>query len=326
MERLWNTGTFVAAQEFLTGRRSDIELVLADPHSLPAMAHAKYARVLLVLATAAIATCVSNNPRDAKGRSPRAKVELRDGAPDPWNSTGIKGVQYNPSYSMNSIMTWFVAGSVSQPCLPPSPRCRQRRIDYDASLVATEIGYAASASANTIRVHLNWIPWFLNPTQFLANVESTIGAAAARGVRVILAVFDATGCCDPTPSWVKDGQYNTTGWVQNPGQAMVNNASSWTLLDSYVAALTTAYGRDPRVVGWDVLYQPQLATQQPSGGELWDGWQGGYRALQRCCLQAPSTSSSTSRRPCEEPWTPRSRSQPFRSFRADPLATPRRCP
>lgn len=128
-------------------------------------------------------------------------------------------------------------------------------------------------------MHLNWIPWFLNPTQFLANVENVIGAAAARGVRVILAVFDATGCCDPSPSWVKDGQYNTTGWVQNPGQAMVNNASSWAVLDSYVAALTAAYGRDPRVVGWDVLYQPQLATQQPSGGELRmeGGCVGGHR-------------------------------------------------
>lgn len=76
------------------------------------MAWAKYVRVFLLLACAAIVTGVSRNPRDAKGRSPRAngEVELHV-ASDPWNSTGIKGVQYNPSYSMNSIMTWCVAGS-----------------------------------------------------------------------------------------------------------------------------------------------------------------------------------------------------------------------
>lgn len=144
-------------------------------------------------------------------------------------------------------------------------RCR---INYNHATIVTELGYAAAASANTVRIHLNWIPWFLNSATFLANVDRFVGAAAASGLRVIFAVFDATGCCDPTPAWVADGQYNTTGWVQNPGQAMVSNESSWADLDSYVNALTAKYGRDPRVIGWDVMYQPQLDTQQPSGGAI----------------------------------------------------------
>ena len=123
------------------------------------------------------------------------------------------------------------------------------------------------ASANVVRVHLNWIPWYLNSNTFLGNLEHFIATAATNGLRVILAVFDATGCCDPTPAWVSDGQYNTTGWVQNPGQAMVDNASSWAVLDAYVAAITSLYENDSRILGWDVMYQPQLDLQQPSGGE-----------------------------------------------------------
>ncbi len=136
----------------------------------------------------------------------------------------------------------------------------------------TEIGFAAAATANTLRIHLHWIPWFLNSQAFLANLEHVITTAAARNIRIVLAVFDGTGCCDPSPSWVSDGQYNTTGWVQNPGLAMVNNISSWAVLDSYVAALTSVYQKDSRVVGWDVMYQPQLDVQQPSGGEVRCSW------------------------------------------------------
>ena len=141
------------------------------------------------------------------------------------------------------------------------------RVDYNKTVVAKEIGFAAAASANTLRVHLNWIPWFLDPNTFMANLEHLVSTAALNHIKVILAVFDSTGCCDPTPAWVANGQYNSTGWVQNPGQAMVNNASSWPVLDTYVAALTAAYGQDARVLGWDVMYQPQLDVQQPNGGK-----------------------------------------------------------
>jgi hypothetical protein len=47
----------------------------------------------------------------------------------------------------------------------------------------------------------------------------TVSAAAGLGMRVILAPFDATGCCDATPAWVASGQYNTTGWIASPGPA-----------------------------------------------------------------------------------------------------------
>lgn len=197
---------------------------------------------------------------DARGRTPnweylsslpgftdmrstsRHQVQQLDAA-DPWNATGIKGVHYNPSYTMNSIMTW---------------------VNFDAAVVTKELGFASAASATHVRIALNWIPWAVDATGFLANLEQTVSTASGLGMKTIFQVFDGTGCCDPTPAWVTNGQYNSTGWVSTPGDAMVNNASSWSVLEAYVDALTAKYGRDARVAGWDVMYQP--IVELPSQG------------------------------------------------------------
>jgi ER lumen protein retaining receptor len=44
----------------------------------------------------------------------------------------------------------------------------------------------------------------------------------------------------------------------------MKNATLLTILDAYVMALTSLYGKDPRVVGWDVLFQPNLCGSDPT--------------------------------------------------------------
>lgn len=69
-------------------------------------------RAFACAALLAVAVAAAHNPRELRGRSPNprfARAVPALSAPlasDPWNSTGIKGVQYDPSYAMNSIMTW----------------------------------------------------------------------------------------------------------------------------------------------------------------------------------------------------------------------------
>jgi hypothetical protein len=160
-------------------------------------------------------------------------------AADPWNTSAIKGVNYIPSYAHNSIETFM---------------------NYSATTIATELGYAAAAKTTTVRLVLHWLPWQYAPSTFFANLDHFIATAASNGMQTVLAVFDGTGCCDPTPQWIPSGQYVGQGWLQNPGPAMIANASSWPQLDAYVQALIGRYGSDARVIGFDAHHQPNLGS------------------------------------------------------------------
>jgi hypothetical protein len=163
---------------------------------------------------------------------------------DPWNTSSIKGVHYIPSWSKNAIMTW---------------------VDYTQNRAATaaELGFAAAANVNTVRVTLHWVAWAYDPN-FLANVDDFLTLASSNGLKTILALFNGEACCDPDPSWIPDGQYNSTGWVNGPGDGHVQNTTFWPTLDPYVNGVVARFGKgDARVVGFDLYYQPilQLPTE-----------------------------------------------------------------
>jgi hypothetical protein len=162
-------------------------------------------------------------------------------APDRWNTTTLKGVAYIPSTAKNQLAQWH---------------------DYDGQLVRRELGFAAAATANAVRVGLHYALWAVEPDAFLAHVDDFVSAAAGLGLKVIFALYDGTGA-DPGGGAVElltSGAYKTADWLANPGQSQLANASLAPVLDGYVAALTARYGADPRVVGWDAFYQPLLCA------------------------------------------------------------------
>ena len=157
---------------------------------------------------------------------------------DPTGVARLKGASYIPSTARNAIQHWH---------------------NYSSALTRRELGFAAGV-LNHIKLTLTWVNWFIEPTPFLANLEDTIAAAAALNFSISLALFEGPGE-DPgpdAPSLLTSGQYATHGWLSSPGFSQLGNATLLPVLDAYVAALTLRYARDARVVGWDVLFQPNL--------------------------------------------------------------------
>jgi hypothetical protein len=160
---------------------------------------------------------------------------------DPWQAAHIKGCSYIPSTARNAVAHW-------------------KGGNYSSSLTRTELGYGAAAGMNHVKLTLHYLNWLMEPSAFLANLEDTLQAAAALNLTVSLALFEGPGqdLGATGPAFFAAKGYLTSGWLANPGLSQMGNASLLPTLDAYVQALTSRYGADPRVVGWDVLYQPNL--------------------------------------------------------------------
>jgi hypothetical protein len=160
-------------------------------------------------------------------------------APDPYNSSMMKGVSYIPSNARNQLAQWH---------------------DYDGMLARKELAFAADGDFNAVRVTLHWALWAVDGDTFLSNVADFVSAAAALNLGVIFSVFEGVGG-DPgadAPALISSGAYKTAGWVSNPGLSQVANATLLPTLDAYMAALLSKFGHDARVVGWDAYYRPVL--------------------------------------------------------------------
>lgn len=174
-------------------------------------------------------------------RGPPMASALPRAAADPWFTAKLKGVAYIPSVAKNQMEQWH---------------------DYDAALVRKELAFASAAAANAVRVSLHWALWFAEPTVFLANVEDFVTAASDARLKVVFALFDGTGADlgGDAVNTLVSGAYKKLDWFSNPGQSQLSNQTLLPILDSFVKALVSTYGSDPRVVGWDAFYQPILCA------------------------------------------------------------------
>jgi len=164
---------------------------------------------------------------------------------DPLHVSLIKGASYIPSTAPNCIGHWH---------------------DYSSSLTKTELGFAASGGMNHIKLTLSWVNWFVEPDLFLANLEDTVAISHSLNLSVSFALFEGPGddLQGNAVSVLTSGGYRTRNWVSSPGDSQLKNATLLSILDNYVSNLTSKYGHDPRVVGWDVLFQPNLCGSDPA--------------------------------------------------------------
>ena len=159
---------------------------------------------------------------------------------DPWHTDKIHGVAYLPSYCLNAACMW---------------------LDYDGITIRRELGFAAAASANAVRVPLSWAAYSVNASATMKALDDFVTAASAASLGVVFTVFDGLGddvginsqaiAADPTLR-------HSTDYFQNPGFSQINNITLLPSFDAYISVLTTRFGNDMRVIGWDAYFQPIL--------------------------------------------------------------------
>lgn len=152
----------------------------------------------------------------------------------PW----LVGANFVPSSASNQLEMWQAE-------------------TFDPALIEKELGWAADLGMNSMRVFLHDLLWAEDAAGFKQRIAQYLDIAGSRGISTMLVLFDSVWNPDvalgkqPEP---RPGVHNSQ-WVQGPGRALADPAQYGRLRD-YVEDVVASFGRDERVIVWDVWNEP----------------------------------------------------------------------
>ena len=167
-------------------------------------------------------------------------------AKEPW----LVGSNYIPANAINELEMWQAES-------------------FDAQRIDLELGWAEGLGMNTMRVFLHDLVWQQDPAGFKARLDQFLKIAAKHHIRPLLVLFDS--CWDPFPKVgvqraPRPGVHNS-GWVQSPGAAALQDTAQYARLKAYVEGVVQAFGKDRRVLGWDLWNEPDNTNTSSYGAQ-----------------------------------------------------------
>ncbi len=161
-------------------------------------------------------------------------------ARQPW----LVGCNFIPSSAINQLEMW-------------------QSDTFDSKLIDMELGWAADIGFNTIRVYLHDLVWETDAKGFRKRINQFLEIADKHGLISIFVLFD--DCWNSNPKIGKQpnpmpGIHNS-GWLQSPGKKIVNNPEKWLRLEKYVKNIIATFGKDERILMWDIYNEPGNSEQ-----------------------------------------------------------------
>ena len=159
----------------------------------------------------------------------------------PW----LVGCNFLPSTAVNDVEMW-------------------RKETFDAKTISRELGWARELGFNTVRVFLNFVVWREDAAGLKQRFAKFLKLAEGQGIAVMPVLFDdcnfagRVAAAETQPGPVP-GVHNSQ-WVSSPPLAMVTNSAAWSGLERYAKDMIGMFGKDRRVLAWDLYNEP--------GGEL----------------------------------------------------------
>ncbi len=129
---------------------------------------------------------------------------------------------------------------------------------FDRAGIDKELSWAESIGLNTMRVFLHDLTWQQDPAGFKKRIDTFLQIAEKHHIKPLFVLFDS--CWDPNPQLGKQHEprpgVHNSGWVQSPGAEALRDSSQYPRLEAYVRSIVGGFGRDKRVLGWDVWNEP----------------------------------------------------------------------
>lgn len=167
-------------------------------------------------------------------------------AKQPW----LVGSNYIPATAINELEMW-------------------QADTFDPKRIDLELGWAESLGMNTMRVFLHDLLWQQDAAGFKQRIDAFLRIASKHGIRPMFVLFDS--CWDPAPKLGKQRQpkpgVHNSGWLQSPGAEALRDRAQYPRLEAYVKGVVGAFGRDRRVLAWDLWNEPDN-TNGSSYGKL----------------------------------------------------------
>jgi hypothetical protein len=156
-------------------------------------------------------------------------------AQQPW----LVGCNFIPSTAINQLEMWQAE-------------------TFDPATIDRELGYAEGAGMNVVRVFLHNLAWEKDAAGLKVRMGRLLDLADKHHIRVMFVLFDS--CWNDNPKAgpqpaPRPGVHNS-GWLRAPGTERLFDARKWAPLEGYTTDLLTTFGRDRRVLAWDLFNEP----------------------------------------------------------------------
>lgn len=198
-------------------------------------------------------------------------------AAQPW----LVGANYAPASAINQLEMWQDG-------------------TFNPAEIDKELGWAQGIGMNTMRVFLHDLVWAQDAEGYKKRIDTFLAISQKHGIRPMFVLFDSVW--DPEPQLGKQrapkpGVHNS-GWVQGPGAKALADPKSAARLEAYVKGVVGAFGKDKRVLAWDVWNEPDNTngssygkTELKGKEKLVEGWLGKVFAWARSAgAEQPLTS------------------------------------
>lgn len=157
----------------------------------------------------------------------------------PW----LVGANFNPSTAINQLEMW-------------------QEETFDPETIDKELGWAEDIGMNTMRVYLHDLLHKNDPEGLYKRMDEFLKIADSRGMKTLFVLFDS--CWDPFPEAGEQRapkpHVHNSGWVQSPGQEVLQDSSQYDRLEKYVKETIGEFKNDDRILGWDVWNEPDNMT------------------------------------------------------------------
>jgi hypothetical protein len=156
-------------------------------------------------------------------------------AKQPW----LVGANYVPSNAINELEMF-------------------QQATFDPAINDRELGLAEGIGMNTMRVFLQDQLWTSDPEGFSKRLDAFLAIAAKHHIRPVLVLFDSCWEANPKlgPQHPPIPGVHNSGWVQSPGAAELMDKSYYPKLQAYVEGVVGRFGKDDRVLAWDIWNEP----------------------------------------------------------------------
>ncbi|MDO1448064.1 cellulase family glycosylhydrolase [Rhodocytophaga aerolata] len=155
------------------------------------------------------------------------------------NQPWLVGSNYAPNTAINQLEMW-------------------QADTFDPEMIDEELGWAEGLGFNTMRVFLHDKLWEQDAEGFKKRIDQFLTICAKHKIRPMFVLFDSVWNPEsklgkqPEP---KPGVHNS-GWVQNPGAAILQDPKQYPKLEAYVKGIVGHFANDKRILAWDVWNEP----------------------------------------------------------------------
>jgi predicted GH43/DUF377 family glycosyl hydrolase len=134
---------------------------------------------------------------------------------------------------------------------------------FDPATMDRELGWAHDLGFNTTRVFIQYLVWKHNPEGFKKRFEDFLTLANKHGISVMPVLFDDCAFGDPMQYDPYVGKQREPirgmilpSWTPSPGRKLGNDPAERCRLKKYVQDMIATFGKDRRVIAWDLYNEP----------------------------------------------------------------------